>query len=297
MVQIAKLGHAGFHTTDLEAMVSYYTGVLGFALTERGEDGTAYLTTGTDHHDVVLSPGSENRLDHVAFQIDGRTTLQEAADELRAKKVEVEEASDPEPGIGEMLRIQDPEGNKIQLYASSALADGVSDQRGVSPRKLGHVAILASDPRRIADFYQDVLGFRWSDWLEDFFVFLRCNADHHSMNFLKAPQGQRMHHIGFELNDWSHVQSACDHLAHNDFRLVWGPGRHGPGHNIFTYHRDPDGNIIELFAELDLMLDEGLGSFDPRPWHEDNPQKPKVWKATPVAPNSWGILPPEGFMG
>ena len=297
MVQIAKIGHAAFQTTNLEGMLSYYTDVLGLALTERGEDESAYLTTGADHHDVSIHPGAENRLDHVAFQLESGLSLQEAADELRGEKIEVEEKADSEPGIEEMLQIQDPEGNAIQLYANVEPADGVSAQPGVSPRKLGHVAILVNDPKRITDFYQDVLGFRWSDWLEDFFVFLRCNADHHSMNFLQSPEGGRMHHIGFELNDWAHVKTACDHLAKNDHRLVWGPGRHGPGHNVFTYHPDPDGNKVELFTELDLMLDENLGHFDPRPWHEDNPQKPKVWQATPVAPNDWGILPPEGFMG
>ena len=35
--------------------------------------------------------------------------------------------------------------------------------------------------------------------------------------------------------------------------------------------------MVEFFAELDQMLDEELGFFDPRPWHEDRPQRPKVW--------------------
>ena len=26
------------------------------------------------------------------------------------------------------------------------------------------------------------------------------------------------------------------------------------------------------------MLDEELGYFEPRPWHRDHPQKPKVWE-------------------
>jgi hypothetical protein len=25
------------------------------------------------------------------------------------------------------------------------------------------------------------------------------------------------------------------------------------------------------------MKDEALGYFDPRPWHRDHPQRPKVW--------------------
>ena len=38
----------------------------------------------------------------------------------------------------------------------------------------------------MADFYGKVLGFRISDWIGDFFVFMRCNADHHSVNFISG---------------------------------------------------------------------------------------------------------------
>ena len=43
-----------------------------------------------------------------------------------------------------------------------------------------------------------------------------------------------------------------------------GPGRHGPGHNVYTYHRNPDDQIVEMFTELDKMLDESLGYFEPK---------------------------------
>jgi hypothetical protein len=58
-------------------------------------------------------------------------------------------------------------------------------------------------------------------------------------------------HTAFELRDWSHMQTACDFLSINGYKLLWGPGRHGIGHNLFTYHRGPAGFITELFAELD----------------------------------------------
>ena len=40
---------------------------------------------------------------------------------------------------------------------------------------------------------------------------------------------------------------------------------------------NPDDVRVEMFCELDLMLDETLGYFEPRPWHEDRPQRPKHW--------------------
>jgi hypothetical protein len=45
---------------------------------------------------------------------------------------------------------------------------------------------------------------------------------------------------------------------------------------------------VELFCELDIMRDEWLGYFEPRPWHEEFPQQPKLWPAhTPHA--YWGF--------
>jgi hypothetical protein len=35
--------------------------------------------------------------------------------------------------------------------------------------------------------------------------------------------------------------------------------------------------VVEVYTELDQMKDEELGYFDPRPWHRDHPQRPKVW--------------------
>ena len=57
------------------------------------------------------------------------------------------------------------------------------------------------------------------------------------------------------------------------------------------YHRNPDQHVIEFFAELDQVLDEELGYFDPRPWHADRPQRPKVWSRDNRAVAGWGPPP------
>ena len=70
----------------------------------------------------------------------------------------------------------------------------------------------------------------------------------------------RHFHTAFELRDWAHMHEACDLLSLNGYKLLWGPGRHGIGHNLFAYHRAPNGLITETFAELDRMNEE-LGYF------------------------------------
>ena len=44
------------------------------------------------------------------------------------------------------------------------------------------------------------------------------------------------------------------------------------------------------------MKDEALNYFEPRPWHRDNPQRPKVWSKDPSAANLWGVMPPDEMM-
>ncbi len=294
-MQIAKLGYAGFNTPDVEAMLAYYTNVIGFTLVERSGDGAAYLRSVLDHHTIVLYPAKEQGIRHIGFQLGGGQTLKDAATQLRNQGITVEAQSDAQSGIAEQLQFTDPEGTTLQLYTSMEQVHDTFPVAGIVPEKLGHIAMAVHDVQKCAEFYQNVLGFRMSDWIEDFFVFLRCGPDHHTMNFLRTKY-QKMHHIAFQLKDWAHVQSACDYLYTNHIPLVWGPGRHGAGHNIFTYHRNPDGQFVELFTELDIMLNEELGYFEPRPWHEEFPQKPKVWQDGLDATNHWGPMPSPDFM-
>ena len=73
-----------------------------------------------------------------------------------------------------------------------------------------------------------------------FFSFLRCSADHHSINLMETGSNRHFH-TAFELRDWAHMHEACDLLSLNGYKLLWGPGRHGIGHNLFAYHRGPNG--------------------------------------------------------
>jgi len=141
--------------------------------------------------------------------------------------------------------------------------------------------------RRLRDFYCDVLGFKVSDWMGDHFSFLRCGVDHHTINFTRY-ETERLHHIAFELRDWGEIHNACDYLTKKKIQLVWGPLRHVVGHNIAAYHRNPDEIRVELYAEMDLMKDEELGYWEPRPWHEERPLRPKVW-AKDTLRSQWGF--------
>ncbi len=257
MIRVRKIAHAGFETPDLDRQVAYYADILGLTLVAKEKDA-AYLASTLDHHSVVLRRGSEPRCTRIAFQIAPDADLGEFERQVAAHGIKTARQKDPEPSIPDLVSFEDPKGTIMEVF-------------------------------------RDVLGFRDSDWMADFFAFLRCGPDHHTINLVDTGK-VKMHHVAFELRDWAHIQTACDFLSLNGHKLVWGPGRHGIGHNLFAYHRNPDGQIVELFAELDKIYDEELGYFEPRPWHRDRPQKPKVWAKDLSAANLWGIGPPDEMM-
>ncbi|MGW4488685.1 VOC family protein [Amycolatopsis sp. NPDC004368] len=290
--RVSKLGYVEFTTPDVDRLVEYYRTCLGFRVEEQAPD-VAYLTTGFDHHSVIIREGETAARTAVGYEIAFDPSA--AQRHLTDSGYEVSRRSDIAPGTSDVLVLAEP-GTDVPLHlyaAQTPSAAGTEPGPAHRPTKLGHLAAFTPSLNRIQGFYEDLLGFRWSDTIGDFFVFLRCNADHHAANFLQSAKFSGMHHVAYEMRDLNHLQTTLDHLARHDVRLHWGPGRHGPGHNVFTYHRDPDGNTVELFTQLDQMIDESAGYFEPRPWHEDRPQVPKTWEVDIATANAWGPVAPD----
>ena len=294
MIGVRKIAHAAYETPDLEQQTEYYTAILGLTQTAKDKDAV-YLANTVDHHAVVLRRGSAAQCTRVGFELGPNDDLDAFEKQTAGHGIKTSRKKDPEPTIADMVTFQDPKGTVIEVFKRPEPQALKFARHGVVPHKLGHVAFHVTEVKKVTSFYCDVLGFRVSDWMSDFFSFLRCGVDHHTINLMETGSNRHFH-TAFELRDWGHLETACDFLSLNGYRMLWGPGRHGIGHNLFAYHRSPNGMITELFAELDQMKDEELGYFDPRPWHRDNPQKPKVWPKDPAASNLWGPMPPEEMM-
>jgi catechol 2,3-dioxygenase-like lactoylglutathione lyase family enzyme len=291
MINARRFSHVTLETPDLESQIAYFTEILGLVVAER-DNGRAYLATKHGDLVVTLATGGQARCARLAFQVARETDFAEIKKGIEAEGLRGQSQNDSAPGIPQTLSFEDPKGTVCELFAAQTPICKPQPVAGVGPIKLGHLAFVVPEPKEYADFYSRVLGFRVSDWIEDWFVFMRCGPDHHTVNFVRGKH-TKMHHVAFELKDWPQVQSACDFLGGKKIPIIWGPGRHGPGHNIYTYHRNPEDQIIEMFTELDKMLDENLGYFEPRPWHRDHPQVPKVWGPLPT--DIWGAPAPAEY--
>src|SRR6266508_2549446 len=291
MIKPRRIGHATFETPDLDRAIEYYTQVNGLVVAER-EKRQAFLISKTGLLAVQLNAGAQSACTKISFEIAPGDDFADLSRELGKHGIKSEERSDPVPGIGKVLAFQDAKGTTIELFKDWRYLGKHLQPLGVGPLKLGHIAFVCPDVQLVANFYEKVLGFRVSDWIEDFFVFMRCNSDHHTVNFIGG-KSARLRRIAFKLKDFAHMQDGCELFAQRKIPIIWGPLRHGPGHTVATYHRNHDDHVIEFFCELDQMFDEELGYFEPRPWHHDQPQRPKVW--TPGQTTVWGPDPKPDF--
>jgi catechol 2,3-dioxygenase-like lactoylglutathione lyase family enzyme len=291
MIKPRRIGHATFETPDLDRAIDYYTGLMGLVLAAR-EKERAFLASKTGLLSIVLARGARERCVSLSFEMAPQSEFAELARALGEDGVRSELRSDCGPGLGQVLAFKDCKGTVIELFKDWSYVGEAAQVAGIGPLKLGHVAFVVEDVPAAAEFYQRVLGFRVSDWIGDFFVFLRCNPDHHTVNFIRG-KSTKLHHIAFELRDFGHLQSACELMGQRKVPIIWGPVRLGPGHNVATFHRNHDDQVVEFYAELDQMKNEELGYFDPRPWHRDRPQRPKVWE--PGKTTIWGTPPAPDF--
>jgi catechol 2,3-dioxygenase-like lactoylglutathione lyase family enzyme len=288
MIKPRRVGHATFETKDLDKQIAYWTEVKGLVLAER-DKGRAFLASKTGLLAVQLEQADRPQCSRLAFEVVAPDSdFAELAKALAADGITSELRNDAVPGMGKVLTFKDCKGTAIDLFKDWSTLGSHYQVSGVGPLKLGHIAFHVPDVKATAEFYAKVMGFKVSDWIEDWFVFMRCNPDHHTVNFIRGDNTE-LHHVAFELKDMSHMQNACELLGTKNIRIMWGPLRHGPGHNVATYHRNPDEQNVEVYIELDQMKDEELGYFDPKPWHRNTPQRPMTWRRDETT--IWGLPP------
>ena len=129
MIRIREIDHLVLRTERLEAMIAFYTDVLGMSVERRLEDiGLIQLRAGRSLVDLVpvdselgrkggAAPGAHgHNLDHFCVRVD---PFDEGAlrDHLKTKGVEAgpTERRYGAEGTGPSIYIQDPDGNTVEL--------------------------------------------------------------------------------------------------------------------------------------------------------------------------------------
>ena len=199
MLQIKRVGHSTLITPDIERTIDYFTRIVGLSLAARDKN-RAILATKSGLEAIVLERGGASEAPRLSFQIAPSSDLGEVASRLKKAGIKSEKRSDITPGIGEALAFKDPKGTTLEIFSEFNFAPEDNTFNGVMPIKFGHIAYQCPDVQGTVKFYCDMLGFRVSDWRSDYFAFLRCSRDHHTVNFLRDDKAA-IHHIAFEVRD------------------------------------------------------------------------------------------------
>ncbi len=122
-----SLSHATVAVRDLDAMLDFYCGVLGFAVTNRGQVGEeemAFISQDpSEHHQMVFVSGlpqPEHQFvmaDHMAFRTGTLDDLRAIGERLEAAGVEGVIPIDH--GNAWSLYFNDPEGNGLECFVDS----------------------------------------------------------------------------------------------------------------------------------------------------------------------------------
>src|SRR5919201_265049 len=119
-----EIGHVHLKVADLDRSLAFYSGVLGFEITQRMGKAAAFLSAGGYHHHIGLNTWESRRgsapapgttgLYHFAIRYPDRAALGDALRRLTDARVPLEGASDH--GVSEALYLRDPDGNGVELY-------------------------------------------------------------------------------------------------------------------------------------------------------------------------------------
>ncbi len=255
-------------------LLGFYQDTWGLQLVATDPDGALHLRArGPEHHVFSLLPGDGHSLVSITLGAGSTDAVDEVAARARAagSPVLAGPGASSTAGGGYAVLVRDPEGRTYEVSA------GVPEHAGPppgqqGPDRLSHVVLNAVDLPASRDFLVDVLGFRVSDWYEDdAMVFLTCNKLHHCI-VLTPGRWTSLNHVAFEVASGDEVMRALGRMRKSGYDTIWGPGRHGPGGNVFCYFTDPVGNVIEYTAEL-LTVDE---QWEPHPWVR-NAENADVW--------------------
>jgi catechol-2,3-dioxygenase len=276
------IGHVALRVTDLERSVAHVRSVLG--LRERARsDGQVLLSSNEKHHELQLIAADAPGVDHIGLEVEGAEELTDVRERALAAGAQVLDDVPEKAGIGDAVRFAGPAGMVYEVYDGME-REPLSIQTSLRPgiRKLGHLSFACENPAEVVAFWRDGLGLRISDQLGPL-TWMRCDSDHHGLAVAPRPQGNVLHHYAWQIQDWGALGQYCDDIARDGLTLSWGPVRHGPGFNVAAYLPDPDGAIIEVYADL-LQIDD------------DRAYQPVDWTGESRALNLWGPLPSEELL-
>jgi catechol 2,3-dioxygenase len=267
----AKLDHIRLDTDDPAGLAAFYAETIGFAVAPQS-DGSIMLR-GKERR-LVIGGGAPGTQPYSAFRLGSPAQLAALRDHIAGSGIAL--LPSPSPIFdAAAFAVRDPDGRLAVFGLPRREFDEAPQAGGPAaslPGRLQHVVVASALLPEMMRFYEDALGFVPSDYVHEgagnrapTVAFYRADPEHHCFAVFRASESRPDHHA-YETNCWNDIRDWADVVATRNIKLWWGPGRHGPGNNLFFMIKDPNGYLLEISAELEIVPD----AVEKRSWpHEE----------------------------
>ncbi|WP_163728434.1 VOC family protein [Mycolicibacterium psychrotolerans] len=292
LIRVADIAWLEFDKPDL-SKAEAFARAFGFGVALRTPQQLHLRGTDAGGPCAILRSGTRSRFGGVAFRAADEVDVLRLADKTGAAVHAL-----PEVIGGVAVQLADPSGTPVkvvgglqQLPAQPVQVPQLGNTARSGPRinatvrpprvparvqRLGHVVLQSTTYLKTLNWYLDTLGMIVSDFLYfpgqrdrgPAMSFIRCDrgatpADHHTLALALGP-ANRYVHSAYQVSDLDALAAGGEYLLERGYRRSWGIGRHIQGSQLFDYWRDPDGFLVEHFADGDLFdntLEPGWAPF------------------------------------
>jgi hypothetical protein len=283
VIKVVDIAWLEFEKPDL-TRAEAFARAFGFQTAQRGPDELQLRGTDAGGPCVIVRRGQRTRFTGVAFRASDEVDVLRLADKLGVTARPL-----PETIGGLSVDLVDPSGMPVHVVAGMHELPELPGQaphifnfghdlqrtnttqrpRRVPARvqRLGHLVLQSTKYLEALNWYLDNLGMIVSDFM--FFPgqrergptmsFIRCDrgstpTDHHTVAIALGP-ANRYIHSAYQVCDLDALAAGGEYLRDRGYLRSWGIGRHIQGSQIFDYWRDPDGFLVEHFADGDMFDD------------------------------------------
>ena len=217
---------------------------------------------------VIVEADGGDGVKFFGWEVADAAALDAVADKVEQSGVAVERgtrALADERHVRDLIVFADPIGSRVEsLPRRRGVQRGLRPGRSISGFRtgalgLGHVVMSVERIDLVAAFYENLLGFRLSDYYSYPFParFYHVNARHHSLAFVQSGK-TAIHHLMVELYSFDDVGQGLDLALAEPGRLAVTLGRHCGDYMTSFYTWTPS----------KFMIEYGWGgrSIDPTTW-------------------------------
>jgi catechol 2,3-dioxygenase len=196
-------------------------------------------------------------------------------------------------GHGPAFRFRSPDNHLLELYFVTERHEMKPGEkrafknlpqayvpRGIAPRRLDHLNLLAADVKACREFFQQALGLRITEQIvfeeDEMGAWLSATNKSYDIAFTKDAKGARgrFHHLTYSMDSREDVLRAADVLVENGVSIEAGPHKHSIGQTFFLYFYEPGGNRIEIGSGGYLIFDP---EWKPVVWSREERMKGQAW--------------------